>query len=86
MMRWIIGTSLKLRFLVVAAASAMMFFGFLLLPNTPVDAFPEFAPPRVEVQVPCLGLSATEVEELVTVPIEQAMASENFDPAVVVRP
>ena len=74
MMRWIVGTSLKLRFLVVAAASAMMFFGFLLLPNTPVDAFPEFAPPRVEVQVPCLGLSATEVEELVTVPIEQAMA------------
>ena len=46
----------------------------MLLPNTPVDAFPEFAPPRVEVQVPCLGLSATEVEELVTVPMEQAMA------------
>jgi CzcA family heavy metal efflux pump len=74
MLRWIVGTSLKFRFLVVAGASALMFFGFVLLPNTPVDAFPEFAPPRVEVQVPCLGLSATEVEELVTVPMEQAMA------------
>ena len=74
MMRWIVGTSLRFRFLVVAAASTMMFFGMLLLPRTPVDAFPEFAPPRVEIQVPCLGLSANEVEELVTVPIEQAMA------------
>jgi CzcA family heavy metal efflux pump len=74
MMRWIVGTSLIFRWLVVAGAAALMFFGALLLPRTPVDAFPEFAPPRVEIQVPCLGLSATEVEELVTVPIEQATA------------
>jgi CzcA family heavy metal efflux pump len=74
MMRWIVGTSLTFRWLVVAGAAAMMFFGVLLLPRTPVDAFPEFAPPRVEIQVPCLGLSANEVEELVTVPIEQALA------------
>ncbi|MFC5994850.1 efflux RND transporter permease subunit [Pseudonocardia hispaniensis] len=74
MLRWIVGTSLKFRFLVVAGAAVLMFFGMLLLPKTPVDAFPEFAPPRVEIQVPCLGLSATEVEELVTVPMEQALA------------
>lgn len=74
MMRWIVGTSLLFRYLVVAGAAALIFFGVLLLPRTPVDAFPEFAPPRVEIQVPCLGLSATEVEELVTVPIEQALA------------
>ncbi len=74
MLRWIVGTSLKFRHLVVATAAAVMAFGFMLLPNTPVDAFPEFAPPRVEVQVPCLGLSATEVEELVTVPLEHSMA------------
>jgi CzcA family heavy metal efflux pump len=74
MMRWIVGQSLKFRLIIVAAAGATMLFGALMLPKTPVDAFPEFAPPRVEVQVPCLGLSATEVEELVTVPIEQAMS------------
>ena len=37
----------------------------------PVDVFPEFAPPRVEIQTPCLGLSSTEVEQLVTVPLEE---------------
>ena len=39
----------------------------------PVDVFPEFAPPRVEIQTSALGLSAAEVEELVTVPLEQAL-------------
>ena len=39
----------------------------------PVDVFPEFAPPRVEIQTACLGLSAAEVEALVTVPLEQAL-------------
>ena len=39
----------------------------------PVDVFPEFAPPMVEIQTPSLGLSAEEVEELVTIPLEQAL-------------
>ena len=39
----------------------------------PVDVFPEFAPPRVEIQTLSLGLSASEVEALVTVPLEQAL-------------
>jgi CzcA family heavy metal efflux pump len=55
-------------------ASAMMFFGIGELRQMPVDVFPEFAPPRVEVQTPSLGLSAADVEELVTVPLEQALA------------
>ena len=51
-----------------------MFFGVLQLAGTNVDVFPEFAPPRVEIQTPALGLSATEVESLVTIPLEQTMA------------
>jgi CzcA family heavy metal efflux pump len=39
----------------------------------PVDVFPEFAPPRVEIQTLALGLSGTEVESLVTIPLEQAL-------------
>ena len=39
----------------------------------PVDAFPEFAPPRVEVQTLCLGLTAKEVEELINTPLEQTL-------------
>ena len=38
-----------------------------------VDVFPEFAPPKVEVQTLAIGLTASEVEELVTVPLEQAL-------------
>src|SRR5947207_781536 len=73
MMRWIIATSLKLRSPVVVGASMLMFFGVLWSRNMPVDAFPEFAPPQVEVQTLCTGLSARDVEELVTVPMEKEM-------------
>lgn len=73
MIRWIVGTSLKFRFIILAGAAALMLFGIAQLPKMPVDVFPEFAPPRVEIQTPCLGLTAEEVESLVTVPLEQAL-------------
>ena len=73
MIRSIVGSSLKFRYIVLAIAAAMMVFGIAQVPTMPVDAFPEFAPPRVEIQTPCLGLSADEVEALVTVPLEQAL-------------
>jgi CzcA family heavy metal efflux pump len=73
MMRWIIASSLKLRFLVVFAALAMTAVGILQVRHAPVDVFPEFAPPRVEVQTPALGLSAAEVEEFITVPMEEQL-------------
>jgi CzcA family heavy metal efflux pump len=73
MMRWIVGSSLKFRYIVAAAAAGLMFFGVQQLRGTPVDVFPEFAPPRVEIQTLALGLSATEIENLVTVPLEQAL-------------
>jgi len=73
MIRWIIGSSLRFRFLIVAGAAAMMVFGYGQLKDMPVDVFPEFAPPRVEIQTPSLGLSSTEVEALVTIPLEQAL-------------
>ena len=73
MMRWIVGTSLKFRFLVLAAAAVMLYFGIGQIKNAPVDVFPEFAPPLVAIQTPCLGLSPEEVEALVTIPLEQAL-------------
>jgi CzcA family heavy metal efflux pump len=72
-MRWIIGSSLQFRFLVVAAAVAMMLFGLAALPSMRVDVFPEFAPPRVVIQTACVGLSTSDVEQLVTVPLEQGL-------------
>src|SRR5687767_7139948 len=73
MVRWIVGSSLKFRFLIVAGAAAMMVFGVGQLKAMPVDVFPEFAPPKVEVHTICVGLSTTEVEALVTIPLEQAL-------------
>ena len=74
MMRRIIATSLRFRFIVVALAAGMMIFGAVQVRAMPVDVFPEFAPPKVEIQTICIGLSAEEVEQLVTVPIEQSLA------------
>jgi CzcA family heavy metal efflux pump len=73
MMRWIVGSSLKFRYLVVAIAAALVFLGVGQLRQLPVDVFPEFAPPQIEIQVPCLGLSASEVEALVTTPLEETL-------------
>src|SRR3954453_18644793 len=73
MLRGIVRSSLRFRYLVVTFAAAMMFFGVQQLEAMPVDVFPEFAPPRVEIQTACLGLSAAEVESLVTVPMEDAL-------------
>jgi CzcA family heavy metal efflux pump len=70
-MRWIVGSSLRFRGLVVAAAAGVMFFGITQIGNTPVDILPEFRPPTVEVQTEALGLSVEEVEQLITVPLEQ---------------
>src|SRR3712207_1812022 len=72
-MRWIVGNSLRFRWIVAFAAVALMVFGISLIPSTKVDVFPEFAPPRVEIQTIALGNSSNEVEELITVPIEQSL-------------
>jgi Cu/Ag efflux pump CusA len=70
-MRWIIESSLRFRLLVVAAVAALTGFGFAQLRSTPTDIYPEFTPTQVEVQTEALGLSAEEVEQLITVPLEQ---------------
>jgi len=75
MMRWIIGSSLRFRFLVVGAAAGAMALGIATLGNAPVDVFPEFAPPFVEVQTEGLGMSTEEVESLITVQLEESFSS-----------
>lgn len=73
MMQWIVATSLRLRVMVAALAIILIVVGIRIIPSTPVDVFPEFAPPLVEIQTEAPGLSATEVESLVTVPLENAL-------------
>lgn len=70
MMQWIVSSSLRFRFIVIAGAAALLFFGMRRLSHMPVDVFPEFAPPRVEIQTEGQGMSSAEVEDLITNPME----------------
>ena len=72
-MNWLISTALRFRTLVVAAAIALIVVGIRTADDVPLDVFPEFAPPRVEIQTEAPGLSTEEVESLVTVPIENSL-------------
>ena len=72
-MNWLISSALRIRFIIVAAALVLLTVGGGIVRDTPIDVFPEFAPPRVEIQTEVPGLSADEVEALVTVPLESAL-------------
>ena len=56
-MRWIVGSSLRFRWL-VSAAAALIVFGIGETRNADLDVFPEFAPPRVEIQTIAVGSSS----------------------------
>ena len=71
MMRWIVRSSLKYRAMVLVLAAVVMVLGVVQLREMPKDVLPEFGQPTVEVQTEALGLSAAEVEQLITVPLEQ---------------
>jgi CzcA family heavy metal efflux pump len=73
MMKWLIAVSLRQRVLVLALSAVLVVFGFRAVRTTPLDVFPEFAPPLVEVQTEAPGLSTEEVESLVSVPLENAL-------------
>src|SRR5580658_8257783 len=72
-MTWLISTSLRLRVLVLALSAVLIVFGMRTLENTPLDVFPEFAEPLVEIQTEAPGLSTEEVESLITIQLENGL-------------
>ena len=70
MMRALVSTSVRFRLLAIGLAGVLLLVGATQLQTARVDVLPEFTPTTVEVQTEALGLSAEEVEELVTVPLE----------------
>ncbi len=72
-MGWLVETALRLRVAVLALAILLIAGGVRLIPHLPLDVFPEFSPPYVEIQTEAPGLSAEEVENLVTFPLENAL-------------
>ena len=70
MLNWIISSSLQLRAVMLALAVVLLFGGAWRLRSLPVDVVPEFSRLSLEVQTEALGLSTSEVESLITVPLE----------------
>ena len=70
MLQWIVSSSLRLRTVVVALAAVLLFGGIWRLQSLPIDTVPEFSRLSLEVHTEALGLSTSEVESLITVPLE----------------
>lgn len=70
MFGWITRFSMQFRILVLAMAAGLIAFGVVNVPHVAIDSMPEFAPAHVEIQTEALGLSAAEVEQLITAPME----------------
>jgi Cu/Ag efflux pump CusA len=73
MLQAIVRWSLGNRAVVLVLAALFLLAGFYAAAHARLDAFPEFAPPQVIVQTEAPGLSALDVEQLVTLPLEQAL-------------
>ncbi len=72
-MSWLVEIALRMRVAVLALSVLLVIVGIRLVPEMPLDVFPEFAPPYVEIQTEAPGLSAEEVENLVSFPLENAL-------------
>ncbi|MCZ6456023.1 MAG: efflux RND transporter permease subunit [Actinobacteria bacterium] len=73
MKRFLVGSSTRLRAVVVVIGGAIVLSGVIQVRNAPVDVYPEFEPTRVVIQTEAPGLSAAEVERLVAVPLEELL-------------
>lgn len=74
MIKWLVSTSLRLRVAVVAVTMILLITGsHTVSKRSSFDVFPEFAPPLVEIQTEAPGLSTSEVETLITIPVESAV-------------
>lgn len=59
--------------LVALAAVLLLVYGGVVLARAKFDVFPEFVPAQAEIQTEAPGLTAQQVEQLVTRPVEQAV-------------
>jgi CzcA family heavy metal efflux pump len=73
MLSWLVSTSIQLRVVLLGLCVALLVVGYRSVREAPLDVFPEFAAPLVEIQTEAPGLSSEQVENLVTIPIESAL-------------
>jgi len=70
MIHRIVQFALRQRFLVVMVVLMMAAYGIYSFQQMPVDAYPDLAPPMVEIITQWPGHASEEVERLVTLPLE----------------
>ena len=73
MLNSIVKWSIAGRWLIVIASILISLWGLRVISQMPLDVFPAFAPPQVEVQTEAPGLAPEEIESLVTRPIESTI-------------
>src|SRR6516164_1170527 len=74
MVRYIIAWSINNPLVVILLACGLVIFGAYAFLHVNVEAYPDPAPPLVEVIAQNTGASADEMERLVTVPLEVSLA------------
>jgi cobalt-zinc-cadmium resistance protein CzcA len=70
----LIELSLRYKFLVLIVFGVVAFLGARAVRDVPIDAFPDVTPKQVNIYTESPGLAAEDVEQLLTFPVESAMA------------
>jgi len=74
MLARLVELSLKYKVLVLIVFVVVAFLGFQAIRTLPIDAFPDVTPVQVNVYTEASGLAAEDVEQLLTTPVESALA------------
>src|SRR6476660_9934794 len=69
----IVSFALSQRLMVLVAMIALGVWGVVSFQNLPIDAYPDLAPPRVQIVSQWPGHAAEEVERQITIPLETEM-------------
>src|SRR3954469_16297207 len=69
----IVSFALSQRFMVLVAILGVGIWGVISFQNLPIDAYPDLAPPRVQIVSQWPGHAAEEVERQITIPLETEM-------------
>ena len=69
----IVSFALSQRFMVLVAMLGLGVWGVISFQNLPIDAYPDLAPPRVQIVTQWPGHAAEEVERQITIPLETEM-------------
>lgn len=74
MLEKLVEVSLRYKFLVLIGFVVVAFLGIRAVTSVPIDAFPDVTPNQVNIYTESPGLAAEDVEQLLTFPVESAMA------------